>query len=115
VAFHELARLHRASARPDQARRVVEQGLARFPADEKLLLLATWDAQQTGHADQAAGYLARVLPAAEGEAGPRLRYGGFPKELLTRIESDLAAAVLAGRTRLGAALAAGEGKTRKRP
>lgn len=113
VAFQELARLYRESAQPDRARLAVEQGLSRLPGDEKLLLLATWDAQRRGQPAEAAAYGERLAPASESEPGPRLRYGSFPETLLIRAERELAAAAEAGRPRLANALAATAAKKRK--
>jgi hypothetical protein len=113
VAFQELARLHLDDEELDKARQVLEQGLARFPDDEKLLLLAAALARRAGAPGDADAYVARLAPAAEGAIGPRLRYGSFPEALLARADDAFAAASSKSGARLTAALAAAEKRKRR--
>ncbi len=83
LAAQELARLEIAAKDRAAAGRAVAIGLARFPGDEKLLLLraalAELQSSTTAEAAAAKEQLAQWAPRTTGEDSPRLRYGELPR------------------------------------
>ncbi|HVF61995.1 MAG TPA: hypothetical protein VNJ70_19480 [Thermoanaerobaculia bacterium] len=89
VAFHELARLRLADEKPADAERIARAGLARFPRDEKLVLLLALALDLQGRGADARQELAALTPDGDGAASPRHRYARLPEGALARARREL--------------------------
>ncbi|HXT20381.1 MAG TPA: tetratricopeptide repeat protein, partial [Thermoanaerobaculia bacterium] len=107
LAYQELGRLHLESGDAAAAEKVLRQGLARLPREEKLSLLLAEALTRRGQRAEAAEVLATIQPAPDdrGFDSARHRYIQLPDERLLQARADVAARAAAARPSLAAALA----------
>jgi hypothetical protein len=91
LAYQELARSHLAGGHPELALQTVEEGLARLPGDEALLLEQAALLDRRGEHARAREALAALAPRAEGGGSPRHRYNQPPEAAFERAFRELAA------------------------
>jgi hypothetical protein len=90
LAFQELARLHLANGAVDAGLRVLREGLARLPGDEKLTLLLAAALERSVGAAAAREVLAGFEPEKDGGGGAaRHRYNDRPEEALATALAEL--------------------------
>lgn len=118
LAAQELARLEIAAKDLAAARRAISLGLASFPDDEKLVLLAAAvaDFPGAGEAEKAAAKekLAQWTPPTTIDIAPRLRYDLLPRRRIEALWESLERAARERLPTLAAALTPG-GKTKGAP
>jgi tetratricopeptide (TPR) repeat protein len=90
VAYHELARLLLADRRPEEAQRVLREGLQRLPGDEKLTILLAATLERNFHRSEAGDVLAALRPEGrDGGGTARRRYNHPPQGLHEALVADL--------------------------
>ena len=81
VAAQELARLQMAGGRAELAGETARQGLARWPGDQQLRVLAAWAAYESGSvAATRSAVAAAATPRPELGPTARTRYNMFPRQ-----------------------------------
>ena len=113
VAYQELARRALSERETVAAERLVRQGLERFPADEKLLLLLAAVLTARGQGDGAVAALARIQMTAGPQAGalsdgPRFRFGRLAGERLAAARAAVATGAQSSRSALHAPAGGGQ-------
>lgn len=118
VAAQELARLEIAAKDFIAARRALAWGLASFPEDEKLMLLAAGLADLPGAAEteraEARERLARWTPPTTTDVAPRMRYDLLPRGRIEALWVELERAAKERLPALAAALGP-DGKAKAAP